>query len=208
MEDPTYEPSAEVGQKRKLDAFFVPAPAVETKLTGSAHTRATLAALRPEQLIDVAEALAKRCRALETLLEQARAASVPVPAPSASVNPEQVAAQATKVCEVTVKQIRAQMKWKPSCKKGSAKWGYDGLVPLECYKRVFAAHLKPKELAQLKDVTVKRLTVDEFCTTFGTSRYQLSAPIRYGSLSLTGEHVTCKYDATSGELRLTGSYGL
>ena len=108
MEDPTYEPSAEVGQKRKLDAFFVPAPAAETKLT--AHTRATLAALSPEQLLDVAEALAKRCRALE-----ARAASASVPAPPASVSPEQLAAQATKVCEVAVKQIRAQMKWKPSC---------------------------------------------------------------------------------------------
>ena len=57
-------------------------------------------------------------------------------------------------------------------------------------------------------MTSKRLTVDEFCAAFRTSSYELSAPIRYGSLSITGENVTCKYDATSGELRLTGSYGL
>lgn len=192
-----------MGQKRKLDAFFAPAPpAPETKL--AAHTRATLAVLSPEQLLDVAEALAKRCRALEARV----VAAPPAAAPAAALSPEQLASQAAKVCEAAVKQIRAQMKWKPSCKQGSAKWGYDGLVPPAVYQRIFAAHLKPKELAQLKDVTVKRLTVDEFCTAFGTSSYQLSAPIRYGSLSITGESVTCKYDATSGELRLTGSYGL
>ena len=112
------------------------------------------------------------------------------------------------MCEVAVKQIRAQMKWKPSCKKGSAKWGYDGLVLPAVYTCIFAAHLKPKELAQLKDVTVKRLSVNEFYTAFGTSIYHLSAPIRYGSLSITGESVTCRYDASSSELRLTGSYGL
>ncbi len=205
---------AAVGDKRKLEAFFgAPAPKLRE------HTRDTLAALSPEALLETACALADRCRALESAAAAAAAATVqpcaaaPLAAASGparpGLSPEATKAQAEKVAAVALKQIRAQMKWKPSCKQGSAKWGYDGLCAPEVFKCLLAAHLKPKELAApLKDVVTKRLTVEEFRTAFNAGWGDLSAPIRYGSLSVTGENVTLRYTCETGELRITGSYGL
>jgi hypothetical protein len=102
------------GGKRKLDEFFA-APS-SAKL--SAHSRETLTQLAPEALLDVAEALAKRCRALEAAGAPAAAAPASAPAPaSAGLSAEQVEAQASKVCAIALKGIKGQMKWRPSCKQ-------------------------------------------------------------------------------------------
>ena len=213
MGDDDWAPS--VGEKRKLDAFFPLAPPAK-KLVLAQHTRETLSLLSPAELLDTAEALASRCRALE---------SKPAPPPVPVVSKEALAAQKSKVCSIVVKQIQAQMKWKPSCKTGGgawreelwgclgltrsrpARWTYEGLCSPEVYKLIMAPHLKPKELAgSLKAVTSKRLTPEEFLSAMETT--YLSAPIRFGSLSLTGASVTVRYDASSGELRASGSYGL
>jgi hypothetical protein len=65
-----------------------------------------------------------------------------------------------------------------------------------------------KEALALKPVTTKRLTVEQFSTAFGAGYGDLSAPIRYGRLTVTGESVTVRFDSASGELRITGAYGL
>ncbi len=57
-------------------------------------------------------------------------------------------------------------------------------------------------------MTTKRLSVEQFKTAFDAGYSDLSAPIRYGRLTVTGENVTVRFDSGSGEMRITGSYGL
>ena len=47
--------------------------------------------------------------------------------------PEKVAERAQKVRDICSKEIKKQMKWQPSCKKGSTKWSYTGVVRTKTY---------------------------------------------------------------------------
>ena len=200
-----------LGDKRKLDAFFGAAPAPAAKAATAtpkalcAHTRDTLASLSRDELLDAAAALAACLRALE-------AAKPPAPAAKAvaEASPEQTLASKARFCAQALRQIKAQMKWKPSCKTGGARFSFEGMLPPAVYQSLVSAHLKPKERLPggLKPSSSKRLSLDEFYTAFGADSYDMRAPIRYGSLGLTGEAVTLRYDAEAGELRITGSYGL
>jgi hypothetical protein len=141
------------GEKRKLDAFFAPAPAAKcaatavTATTLSSHTRDSLALLSADDLLSVAAAMAQRLRALESAAaaapaaKQARVADAAPAAAAAAPSPEALAAQKARVCSVALKQIRAQMKWKPSCKQGSAKWGADIMCSADVFKLIAAEHL-------------------------------------------------------------------
>jgi hypothetical protein len=143
------------GEKRKLDAFFAPAPVAAKSAVAAAvvplssHTRDSLALLRADELLDVAAAMALRLRALESAAaaapaaKQARPADTApaAPAVAAALSPEQLVAQKSRVCSVALKQIRAQMKWKPSCKQGRAKWGADVMCSADIFKMVMAEHL-------------------------------------------------------------------
>ena len=202
-----------LGDKRKLDSFFGAAPAPAAKAATatappkalSAHTRDTLAALSRDELLDAAVALAARLRVLEAAKPPAPAAKA-----AAAASPEETLAHKARFCAQALRQIKAQMKWKPSCKTGGARFSFEGMLPPAVYQALIAAHLKPKERLPggLKPSSSKRLSLDEFHTAFGADYSDLRAPIRYGSLGLTGEAVTLRYDAEAGELRITGSYGL
>jgi uncharacterized protein YegL len=66
-----------------------------------------------------------------------------------------------------------------------------------------------KEEQQLMDTTerkavAKKLSLDAFSTIFG----HVSASIRYGSLEVTGSTVTVRFDNSSGELKVSGTYGV
>ena len=71
--------------------------------------------------------------------------------------------------------------------------------------------LTAKEQRQLLDASerkavAKKLSVEQFCVLFGTS--YISVSIRYGSLSVTGSSVTVRFDNETGELKVSGTYGL
>jgi len=70
-------------------------------------------------------------------------------------------------------------------------------------------YLSAKEERLLADTTerkavAKKLTLDAFTTIFG----HVSASIRYGSLEVTGSTVTVRFDNSSGELKVSGTYGV
>ena len=179
-------------------------------LSPVAHTRASLAALSPAELLDVAESLAKRVRVLESK------GSFPAKentAPQQSA--EAVQAQLAKVLEVAVKGIKAQLKWRQSCKQGTARFSYDALISAPVAVALFKAAncLAPKEERQLlaadgKGVAKKiaRDAFEKLCV--GDSWRGFSVSIRYGSLSLTGDTVLVRFNSGSGELKITGCYGV
>ena len=43
--------------------------------------------------------------------------------------PQKIAERAHKMKEICRKEIKKQMKWQPSCKTGTTKWSYTGIVP-------------------------------------------------------------------------------
>jgi hypothetical protein len=83
----------------------------------AAHTRDTLSQLSHAELIDVAEALAKRVRVLETSRLPTTGGLTNAPALK-TLTAEALAAQVSKVCAIANKGIRSQLKWKQSCKAG------------------------------------------------------------------------------------------
>jgi hypothetical protein len=58
---------------------------------------------------------------------------------------DKIAERARKTRDVCSTEIRKQMKWQPSCKKGSTKWSYSGMVPHEdVFYKLFRLE-KPKK---------------------------------------------------------------
>lgn len=180
-------------------------------LSPVAHTRASLAALSPAELLDVAESLAKRVRVLESKGTFPAKENTAPPQQSA----EAVQAQLAKVLEVAVKGIKAQLKWRQSCKHGTARFSYDALISAPVAVALFKAAncLAPKEERQLlaadgKGVAKKmaRDAFEKLCV--GDSWRGFSVSIRYGSLSLTGDTVLVRFNSGSGELKITGCYGV
>jgi hypothetical protein len=206
-ETPKKRSKAAPAAKRPREEAAAPAPAVQ-------HTRASLAALSHEELLDVAESLAKRVRALESK----PLGVFPAKTTSAPQSAEAVQAQLSKVMEVAVKGIKAQMKWKQSCKAGTAKFSYDALITTPVAVALFKALncLSPKEERQLLDASerkgvAKKIAVDAFETQFtgnGGGWRGISVSIRYGSLSLRGNNVLMRFDNTTGEFKVTGTYGV
>jgi hypothetical protein len=70
---------------------------------------------------------------------------------------------------------------------------------------ILAQHVTAKDAK--KDAYQKRLSLDEFRTAFGCEYGGLSASIRYGSLSVSGD-VLVRFDAVAGAMKITGKYGL
>jgi hypothetical protein len=210
MDSPLPSVLAAISTKRPCEPSGAPA-AKAPRLSGttlSQHTRASLAALSPEALLDVAAALAARCRTLEASPATPGPVSAAVPA-AAAPSPEALAEQKARFCAVALRQIRAQMKWKPSCKTGGARFSFEGMCAPALYQALMREHLKPKERLPggLKESSAKKLSLSEFRAAFNASWSDTSAPIRYGSLSV-GDSLTLRYNAGTGELKITGSYGL
>lgn len=94
--------------------------------------------------------------------------------------------------------ISRQMKWKPSCKYKPAGFTMEGFAePAVLQKAMKLPDLKFKQ---------KKFTIAHFCEAFDV--YGISAGIRYGSLSLAGETVFLRWNATLNQFKITGKYGL
>ncbi|CAD6927697.1 unnamed protein product [Tilletia controversa] len=132
------------------------------------------------------------------------ASSRAAPAASSSTaapvwTPAKVAEAAQKIRKNTAAAIKKQMKWQPSCKKGTTKWSISVLAPtVEVLKAVFGFPATDKE------VKLKKLTMEEFERAFGC----IEVSIRYGSLEITGTTVTLRWSAETSQFSLSGTYGV
>ncbi|KAI5239060.1 hypothetical protein E4T42_08821 [Aureobasidium subglaciale] len=112
---------------------------------------------------------------------------------------EKIAERAKKTGDVCAAEIKKQMKWQPSCKTGTTKWSYTGIVPHEdVFYKLFGFE-KPK-----KPWKQKKIALDDFIDRVG----RISASIRYGSRDLTGGDVKVHWDQDENIFKLTGTYGL
>ncbi|ODN99231.1 hypothetical protein I350_07390 [Cryptococcus amylolentus CBS 6273] len=126
----------------------------------------------------------------------------PAPQAAAGWSDEKIKAAAERTRDICSAGIRKQMKWQPSCKKGSAKWAYEGSV---AHPDVFyTAFALEKPEGKKKAWKLKTLTVSELENFTGP----IEASIRYGSLQLTGGTVRVNWNADDLTYKLAGSYGL
>ncbi|KAL8668425.1 MAG: hypothetical protein Q9168_006949 [Polycauliona sp. 1 TL-2023] len=160
---------------------------------------------QPEKIMskEDLEAMDKHDLILFILDLQARnlstAATPPSPPATPGLSEEETQRKAGKARDMMEKGIKSQMKWKPSCKTSGARFSYAGVVASpQIFLKLFRldADWEKKQL---------QFTPDEFQHTTGTD---ISASIRYGSLSVVGKKVTVRWDADELTFTVTGLYGL
>jgi hypothetical protein len=118
---------------------------------------------------------------------------------TASVDPEKLRQAGLKLRSMAVRGIKSQMKWKPSCKYSKARFSWSSM----CDEATFRAFRGLKETDKKKGTG--KMSIEDFESLVGTS---ITTSIRYGYLSLVGENVNITYGKDSGELKVTGYYGL
>ncbi len=154
-----------------------------------------------EELLAALQARDAQIAKLQAELKAAKAARKPLAENGAStaappVDQAKVQASAARLKEIIFRGIKAQMKWKPSCKgPNGARWSWSGLCDEATYRELRGLKISEKT----KGV---RLTPDEFGDMIGGLP---SASIRYRHLYVVGKSVNIGYAA--GELKITGSYG-
>ncbi|GAA6004839.1 uncharacterized protein JCM10292_002535 [Rhodotorula paludigena] len=115
---------------------------------------------------------------------------------------EQVKAKAKQVADLALKGIKSSMKWQPTCKKGTTKWSYTGVVPRHDVFYTLFGFEEPKTKSKMWKQ--KKLEMRDFEKAIGC----ISVSIRYGSLSVTGQTVMLHWDAENSQFTLKGTYGL
>jgi hypothetical protein len=128
---------------------FFKKPRTEEVPTSSIITEDELRALPYEQLLDAAVELRK---ALATAVAQPPVVLMTAPvlqestgnrqlpqAGAAEWTPERIGEKARQMRELCTNGVKRQMKWQPSCKKGSTKWSYEGH---RTQSRGFLPHLR------------------------------------------------------------------
>ena len=110
-----------------------------------------------------------------------------------------VAEDADLLARLATKGIKSQMKWKPTCKAGSAKWSWSGVSS-------FPGLLNALEMpAKTKLFKMKKIPSSDFNSAMGEN---ITASIRYSELVITSEKVNVRFDSVTGEVTFSGSYGL
>ncbi|GAA5883160.1 hypothetical protein JCM16303_006119 [Sporobolomyces ruberrimus] len=115
---------------------------------------------------------------------------------------EKVATKVQQIKQMANKDIAKQLKWQPSCKTGTTKWSYTGMVPND---RVFFALFDlPVPRLKKEHWKVKKLPMKDFEDCIGRVRNSM----RYGWLSVTGDTVTLQWNAEDKTFTFKGTYGL
>ncbi|CAL8579199.1 hypothetical protein XPA_004950 [Xanthoria parietina] len=152
---------------------------------------------------DRLEAMGKDDLVAHILKLQAQILSTSQASPSPPATPglteEEIHRKASKARDMMEKGIKSQMKWKPSCKTGAARFSYSGVVAsTQVFLKMF--HLdtdwKKKQL---------QFPPADFQDTTGAD---ISASIRYGYLNITSKNVTVRWDPEELTFTVTGSYSL
>lgn len=113
----------------------------------------------------------------------------------------------------------------PTCKKGTTKWSYTGVVPRHDVFYTLFGFEEPKTKSKMRKQ--KKLEMRDFEKAIGcisvSVRPVLTLPrrclvmglmscshcqIRYGLLSVTGQTVMLHWDAENSQFTLKGTYGL
>ena len=111
----------------------------------------------------------------------------------------QVKETAAKLAVIAHKEIKKQMKWQPSCKRGSSKWSYTATVPdAAVLFALFNLEAGGKKWKQ------KKLTLNDFQEALG----DIEASCRYNCLRVTGEHVNLRFDSEALAWSVSGTYGI
>ena len=132
-------------------------------------------------------------------LKKKKAKKAAVLSSQTNADPARVAIKAEKLRKMAAQQIKRQMKWKPSCKYGTARWSWTAL----CDEPTFRAF---RGLGEGQKTKGGKIPTDDFEELLGTD---LCTSIRYGYLYLKGENVNITYKkADGGELKITGGYGM
>lgn len=96
-----------------------------------------LTAMSKEDLIGLVQGL-QEAAVQHTHFLQALAETSGNRAGKAAETPEKIPERARKIRDICHKKIGKQMKWQPSCKKGSSRWSYECVVPsTEVFNQVF-----------------------------------------------------------------------
>ncbi|TFK55661.1 hypothetical protein OE88DRAFT_1652076 [Heliocybe sulcata] len=109
---------------------------------------------------------------------------------------EELEDAAEKLRKAAVSGIKKQMKWRDSCKNGTAKWAYDGVCPDPL---VFGTLLK---LGGPPTWKTKKIPKDEFEDVIG----HIVASARYNDMYITSKDVNVHYKE-GGEFKFSGTYG-
>ncbi|KAK4934466.1 hypothetical protein LTR10_024280 [Elasticomyces elasticus] len=96
-----------------------------------------------------------------------------------NLSAEKVLEKAQSARKQMIKNVKAQLKWKPTAKIGSAKWSYSGTVANEqVFLKLFGLPAFKGKQTKLPRKTFNALTDEE-----------VSASVRYDTLYVTGDHV-------------------
>jgi len=120
-------------------------------------------------------------------------------ASAAQPDPHLVAKKADKLRTMAYQQIKKQMKWKPACKRGSARFSWAAI----CDEPTFRAFL---QLGAQDKTKGGKIPLEKFEDDIIGQNFHVS--IRYGSLHLAGQHVNITYSKDAEEIKINGAYGV
>ena len=118
---------------------------------------------------------------------------------SSQPDPQLVAKKADKLRTMAYQQIKKQMKWKPACKRGSARFSWAAM----CDEPTFRAFL---QLGAADKTKGGKISLEKFEDDIIGQNFYVS--IRYGSLHLAGQHVNVTYSKDEEEIKINGAYGV
>jgi hypothetical protein len=129
------------------------------------------------------------------------ASDAPTTATSAAapISPEKVQAKVEQVRRLVFHGILPQIKWRPSCQNGTARFSY---TTGACDEATFRAFLQLTDADKTKGGKYPaRVFQDRFLGNYVMVR------VRDGYLSLNGD-VNVTYNKGTGEVKITGAYGI
>ncbi|KAI0032380.1 hypothetical protein K488DRAFT_78520 [Vararia minispora EC-137] len=110
---------------------------------------------------------------------------------------QELAAETERIRKAAHSGIKAQMKWRPSCKQGGARWVYDGFCPdPDVFGRLLGLDGPPT-------FKMKKFSAAEF----GNHMGHIVASARYNEMRIKND-VNIRYNAETGEYKFSGSYGV
>ena len=163
-----------------------------------------ISALRKrDDRISLLERQCKRAKTTTTTTKisslSASSATPPPPPPPPTISPEKIQQKVDQLRKLAYKGIKSQIKWRPSCREGTARFAYTGMCDEATFRGFFG-------LTKAKDKTKGgKVDCERFQDDMVTNR--VVGKIRYGYLCLKG-NVNVTYNKTTCEIKITGGFGL
>ncbi|KAH8118781.1 hypothetical protein DFH11DRAFT_1502574 [Phellopilus nigrolimitatus] len=195
--------------KRKSDAGATASSSKKTKTDDAAYASAkdhVKSILADPESFDIESDEANVRRVFVELAEYASSLEADVkslvqestkPSPPAKT-PEKIESEADRLGNTIVSGIKKQMSWKPSCKTNSSKFVFDGFCPDPLvFGKVLGLDGPPK----FKQKKIPRQEFEDFVGS-------IEGSARYNTLYISSSEVNVRYNADTGEFKVSGSYGI